>query len=319
MTNQGGVETVRTETTPAARVDERHAPVANRPGGAAGPNYGTLGPAEAPQGPEAVQWPSPTEAGERTRLDAYWASYGDDAIRAVLRDKQAMEAVLETVIGPDDRVQVHATDQYPWRAIASLEITDQYGGGWIGTAWLIGPRLLLTAGHCVYMHDQGGWARSIEVIPGRNGDHKPFGSCVATDYRSVTGWTTDGDSRFDYGVILLPADCRYGDQVGWFGTQVRSDGELASAGANLSGYPGDKPPGTQWFHHNTISGVAERVLTYQIDTYGGQSGAPVWVDVPGQGAFGIAVHTNGSLAGNSGVRITGDLVANLNTWASEVP
>lgn len=31
---------------------------------------------------------------------------------------------------------------------------------------------------------------------------------------------------------------------------------------NLSGYPGDKPDGTQWYHHNTIASVTSRKVFY---------------------------------------------------------
>ena len=79
----------------------------------------------------------------------------------------------------------------------------------------------------------------IEVIPGRNADARPFGSAIARDFRSVTGWTQDGDSDYDYGAILLPADKRYGEQLGWFGYASRPDDHLRGSMLNLAGYPGD--------------------------------------------------------------------------------
>lgn len=256
---------------------------------------------------------------EEMLLDAYWASYGDPSTRVALRSAAVRESMAEVVIEQDDRVEITNTAAYPWRAIASLRITAPDGSGFIGTGWMVSPRLMLTAGHCIFMHDEGGWATQIEVIPGRRGTEQPFGSCIATDFRSVTGWTQSRDSQFDYGAILLPADCRFGDQVGWFGYEIRSDENLQDVKVNISGYPGDKPSGTQWFHSNAITGVAERVLTYQIDTFGGQSGAPVWVFIKDRGRFGVGVHVNGSLAGNSATRITADVAANIAAWAAEVP
>ena len=66
----------------------------------------------------------------------------------------------------------------------------------------------MTAGHCVYSHSHGGWAQSIEVIPGMNGAVRPYGSAVSTSFRSVTGWTgsPSGNPEFDYGAIILPDD-----------------------------------------------------------------------------------------------------------------
>jgi V8-like Glu-specific endopeptidase len=187
---------------------------------------------------------------------------------------------------------------------------------WIGTAWLIGPRTLATAGHCIYIHDRGGWVRTIEVIPGRDGAERPFESVVATEFRSVTGWTEEGDRDFDYGAILLPPDKRLGDQLGWFGLVNESDARLNNLAVNLAGYPGDKPVGTHWFHARTLKRITPSTIVYDIDTAGGQSGAPVWV-LRGGNRHAIAIHTNGHLSGNSGTRITEEVFNNLGSWKNE--
>lgn len=249
-------------------------------------------------------------------LDAYWGSYGSPVARAMAR---TAGPVMEVVIGNDDRVQIAQTNIYPWRCICSLLITAADGTSWIGTAWLVAPRLLLTAGHCVYMHNQGGWASQIEVIPGRNGGDRPFGSCVTSNFRSVQGWVNNRDRNYDYGVILLPENCRYGDQLGWFGYAVKSDDELQSLTTNLSGYPGDKPSGTQWFHSRGLMDVDAQVLTYDTDTAGGQSGAPVWIKTSDGSRYGVGIHTNGDLAGNSATRINQEVFDNIVTWLGEVP
>ena len=226
---------------------------------------------------------------------------------------------MEVVIGTDERSQVGDTSVYPWRSIASLRITAQDGTGWIGTGWLVGPRILLTAGHCVYMSDHGGWAQQIEVIPGRQGDNFPFQSCIATELRSVHGWIDSGKSEFDYGAILLPEANRYGDQLGWFGYQVRSDDNLNNLTVNISGYPGDKPNGTQWFLSGPIKNESERNFSYDIDTAGGQSGAPVWVFQNDGNRYGVGIHTNGALDGNSATRITQEVFDNVTAWRNEAP
>jgi glutamyl endopeptidase len=256
---------------------------------------------------------------ESMLLDAYWASHGGAATRAILRHAPTRESIAEVVIGDDDRTQVTNTSDYPWRAIASLLITAADGSTWIGTAWFVAPRMLVTAGHCVFMSDQGGWVQQIEVIPGRQGDLRPFGSCFATAFRSVTGWIQGGSREYDYGAILLDESCRLGDQVGWYGYQTMNDSDLSSLTVNIAGYPGDKPVGTQWFHSSGLSSVSDRVLTYQIDTAGGQSGAPVWMMTTDGDRYGVGIHTNGDLAGNSATRIVAEVYNNFQAWAAEVP
>jgi hypothetical protein len=59
---------------------------------------------------------------------------------------------------------------------------------------------------------QNGWVRRIEVIPGRNEVHHPFGSAINTAFHSVTGWTENGDSEYDYGAIVL-VDIQRGGEI----------------------------------------------------------------------------------------------------------
>jgi V8-like Glu-specific endopeptidase len=255
-------------------------------------------------------------------IDAYWGSFGSAVERAAVRARLDYR-VLEAVIGTDERVRITDTTSYPFRCICSLLITASTGAQYVGTACLVAPRLLLTAGHCVHMSDEGGWVREIEVIPGRDEDERPFGSTVAREFRSVTGWTQDGDSNYDYGAILLPADARYGEQLGWFGYADRDDGYLRGLTVNLSGYPADGGPagidGTQWYDSRVVRDVEERQITYEIDTYGGHSGALVWEMTTEGERYGVAIHTFGTSVHNGGTRITRDVFDNVVAWAGEAP
>lgn len=246
------------------------------------------------------------EADEFAPLDAIYGSYPELLGRLV----------TEVVIGPDNRVRVGNTTVYPWRAICSLRITAANGSRFIGTGWLIGPRTVITAGHCVFMHDAGGWVRSIEVIPGLNDSSRPFGSHLGTQFRSVAGWTQSKNREFDYAAIILPPGNRPGDQTGTFGFAVRDDALLSSAALNLSGYPGDKGGSQQWFHAQKAKLVSPRVITYDIDTAGGQSGAPVWVLQNGQRTA-VVVHTNGASSGNSATRIVTPVFNNMLNWKNQ--
>ena len=222
----------------------------------------------------------------------------------------------ETVHGPDDRVRITNTAAYPWRVHASLLIVARDNSTWIGTGWFIGPRTLVTAGHCVYIKNSGvpgrdGWVKSIDVMPGRNENDLPYGSVKSTSFRSVTGWTVNGDQTYDYGVIRIPTDL--GAQTGFFGFGVYGDQELTGVVANISGYPGDKPAGTQWYDKHQVAAVNARKVFYDIDTMGGQSGAAVYRIKDGK-RIAIAVHAYGGGSTNSGTRITRQVYDNLTLW-----
>lgn len=247
-----------------------------------------------------------SEADELIPLDAIYGSYPD------LLDQMS----TEVVIGPDNRVKIQNTTIFPWRAICGLRIRAANGQNFIGTGWMVSPRTVITAGHCVFLHDAGGWARSIEVIPGLNGAARPFGSHVGTQLRSVTGWTSSKNREFDYGAIILPPNNRPGAQTGTFGFAVRDEAFLRAAALNLSGYPGDKGGLTQWFHAQRAKSLSARVITYEIDTAGGQSGSPVWVLQNGQ-RYAVGIHTNGHSSGNSATRIVTPVFNNLVNWKNQ--
>jgi glutamyl endopeptidase len=222
------------------------------------------------------------------------------------------QELMEIVIGTDERRQITATANYPWRASASLLITARDGSRWIGTGWFIGPHTLMTAGHCVFLRspnaDRHGWARSIDVMPGRNGSQLPYGRVTSTVFRSVIGWTVNGDQDYDYAAIILPTDL--GNTTGWFGFGVYSDATLLASVGNIAGYPGDKPTGTMWYDAKRIGSVGPRRVSYEIDTAGGQSGSAVYRIVSGnRRAF--AIHAYG---GNHGPRIVAPVYANMVNW-----
>lgn len=224
----------------------------------------------------------------------------------------------ETVRGPDDRVRIANPELYPWRAIASLVITAADNSTWIGTGWFISPRTLITAGHCVYIKDSGvpgrdGWVKKISVMPGRNAASLPFGSVTSTVFKTVSGWIRSGGENFDYGAIIIPTPL--GDTVGVFGIGAFPNDELAGRKVNISGYPGDKPSGTQWFDAKELAQIDGNKVFYDIDTAGGQSGAPVFCVLSGK-RIGVAVHAYGGASTNSGTRINGVVHARMTSWMS---
>jgi glutamyl endopeptidase len=198
---------------------------------------------------------------------------------------------------------------------ASLRITAADNSTWIGTGWFIGPHTLATAGHVVFIYAPGttrhGWVRSIQVMPGRNGNTLPYGSVTSTEFRSVVGWTQSGDENNGYGAIRIPTEL--GNTVGWFGIGVYADSDLLATTANISGYPGDKPAGTQWYHWRRVASVNSRKVYYAIDTAGGQSGSAVYRIISG-GHYGIAIHAYGGATANSGTRIVQPVFNNLVAW-----
>ena len=261
-----------------------------------------------------------SEGAEESPLDAWYAEFGRPGTVAVLKHSkgsrtiaEANGTIMEVVMGPDDRVQIDNTQDFPWRCICALNITAGDGTRWIGTGWFASPRTVITAGHCVYMHSHGGWVTSIEVIPGCNDGQHPYDLTVSASFRSVKGWTEKQLRNYDYGAIILPAEGALGTIVGSFGIINLSDPELTELKVNLSGYPSDKTRGTQWFHASALDSITDRTLVYSIDTAGGQSGSPVWRLKNGERHV-VGIHTNGDISGNSATRIVAPVFDNIGSW-----
>ena len=223
-------------------------------------------------------------------------------------------AQIEAIIGTDDRVRITATKAVPWRRICALRITFSTGATYRGTGFLIGPRAVATAGHCVYLHNQGGWARKVEVIPGSDGTQHPFGSAQSVSLRSVGGWVTGKRPESDYGCVVLPSGAFGGRNLGCFGFAAFTAPQLLAQDAVLAGYPGDKPFAELWGMARRIKAVTAKTLVYDIDTMGGQSGAPVYIKRNGQ-RYVVGIHNYGAATGNSATRVTQPVFQRLLAWS----
>lgn len=214
----------------------------------------------------------------------------------------------ESVCGDDDRTKISNTLVAPWKYICKMIIVASNGGRYIGSGFFIGPRCIITSGHVV--HDgTTGWARSIEVIPGLNGRMAPFGSVTSSKFISVKGWTRKKDPNYDHGAVILPDDTLYNRVNGCFG--YREEPGLPIL--NNSGYPGDKRPSThQWFNAGIATNNTGFRFEYMLDTAGGQSGSPTWINQEGK-KYVVGVHGYGGCP-NKCIRAQGYVLQKWGAW-----
>ena len=223
----------------------------------------------------------------------------------------------EDVIGADGRTRVYNNDVFPWRTVVKLYITAADSSTWIGSGWIVDNFHVITAGHCVFLHDHGGWASSIEVIPGMEGSTYPYGNAWGVYYRSYTGWTSSEMPEHDWAMITL--DRNVGAYTGWMGRQTASSSSSIYTGVmNVAGYPGDLDSGIYMYtDSDNGDGATSYNHFYWADTAGGMSGGPVW-RFDGVNRYIMTVHAygRGGTDSNYGTRLNNDKYDRIFDWLS---
>lgn len=222
-------------------------------------------------------------------------------------DEFAPMASPESVIGADTRSRVHGTTSYPFRTMGRIDI------GCTGT--LIGPRHVLTAGHCVYNIRSDKWYSALSFSPGQNGTYRPYGKIGWKRAISVKGWTKSHKRNYDYAMIVLNQDI--GSRIGWMGYGWKSP--MPKYNVNINGYPGDKPFGTMWHSFCRLGIITTYRLYYPCDTAGGMSGSAVyvyWSSSKKRIIYGIHAYGVDRTGLNGATRIRKAVFENLKRWKS---
>lgn len=226
------------------------------------------------------------------------------------------------VVGQDDRVEITETEENPFRMIGQILAKSSSGSAWTCSGALIGPRTVLTAAHCLYNYDAGGWSVGIQYVPGRRGSNDSDAPYGAFDWETayvLNGWFDNYEGsyssvvRWDLGVLILKEPI--GDSLGWLGYANYDD--LGMLPINIAGYPGDMPRGTMWLATCDVlpENVAAEYFLMDCDTYPGSSGSAVYtVDENGDGVI-VGVNVSQGKSSNTAIRLNAsyfEFVDNLN-------
>jgi V8-like Glu-specific endopeptidase len=229
----------------------------------------------------------------------------------------SMENVLmRVVVEQDGRTQVTQTTEWPHRIHGQLTMLfggSEYGGSGV----LIGPHHVLTAGHNVYSHTEGGWPASVSVRFGLNEAVAPFGERKAVKVYTFKQWKNSQDKSYDMALLLL--DHSLGHTLGWSGLLCLDDETVLKEKVTITGYPGDKGFTKMMTMSHKIKTAKAEEFYYDIDTYGGQSGSGICINHRGN-LHTLGVHAygeSGLFTGNSGVRLSAKKFEKIIGWISE--
>lgn len=195
------------------------------------------------------------------------------------------------------------TLQDPYTKVCYLKAYYSNGTNF-GTGFVIGPNVVVTAGHIIYDQDMG-WCNSVEIIPAQNGSgSQPYGVFNATLMH--TNWEWINDANHDYDWAYLDTDRPIGNTVGWFGL---STGANVNDAVNVTGYPYNKN-GEMWNGPGNITSVTSTRISYNCDMLSGCSGSPVY-DSSGMVRGINAYEYSNTTIPNYGPRITDSLFRDL--------
>ena len=227
------------------------------------------------------------------------------------------------------------TESFPNRTTVKLfqSYRDQNGvlRNYVCSGTLIDPSHVLTAGHCIYSHDDADngwvfndWAETVTVVPAFRNGNQPFGSASATQLHSFTGWTQDESFNGDIGLIDL--DRPIGALTGWLGYGwSNSCGFYDDTHFTSPGYPAESPFNGQLMYSwngnfdscDTILGIwVGNEVGFDRRSYGGQSGSGAWYS-PGSGRFVRAVLSNGNSSHTDYIRMNENFFDSVGNWIAQ--
>jgi glutamyl endopeptidase len=225
---------------------------------------------------------------------------------------------IESIIGGDDRSQITTTTNYPWNTICKIYFTHPGGGTGTGTGFLVDDFHILTAGHCVYLHDELGWsydswADEMWIIPAMDEGYAPYTKAKMATMWSSSAWVNSHNTNYDWGLVRL--DRNIGDYLGWMNRWALSSSDPIYTGTvNSAGYPGDLDQGLNMYFDADLGTAANGTLHwYTCDTAGGQSGMPIW-HYTGSERYVLTIHTYGNdgSGSNHGTRLSTSLNTTIN-------
>lgn len=193
------------------------------------------------------------------------------------------------IIGDCNFIKIENPSEYQnTRAVAFLTATFKYGDNneittrTYSTATMIGNSTALTAAHCIYNANYGGYADFVTISPARNGSSYHYGTTKATKLSIPSLYKTKNIPANDIAVInlldpigrksgYLSCKCVDENTLTYYYTIVDLIGYPKTGEKNLSGET--TKSGEMWGMGGSITSVDGKTLQHLCDAVNGHSGS----------------------------------------------
>lgn len=202
-----------------------------------------------------------------------------------------------SIIGDDERRKVTNTNQFPYTAIARMTVEYEDGTAACGSGAMISGRVLATAGH-VLINQNGSHPEKITMEFGQNGSYVYYETSNFSSYIYRQDYETNRPLEGDYGFVIFK-DKQVSTITGHMGIIISPS---ISERLYTAGYPGDKGYYYMYAATGNILRMTDDLIMHNMDTNGGQSGSPVYVNGVG-GPYIVAMHTAGGQTENIARRL----------------
>ena len=224
---------------------------------------------------------------------------------------EADKAIIDT----DNRITITNPMEYPFSAIAYMDVTCSCEhGGWFGTGFLVSNDLLVSAGHCLFCPSCQKPAEEIVLYFGYLNERNYLACFKETDWHAwiISTPVLHGEhyKMDDYGFIRLSENV--GKTTGYLGIRYDvPDSELSKGSFHVTGYF----DGLLKHDAERVQPINEKYLKHFADTVSGNSGCPVYDD--NNNVIAINTASKKDASENYAVRFTSEIYSLVTSIESE--